>query len=94
MTARPLRCPRCGSAAAVIERVTAVLDWGLATIGADGVVRPVGRDAQPPCAMADNAEGAEIPYGRCDDSECLHQWRLRQRFDPTALLDTPNPEGQ
>lgn len=78
----------------MIERVTAVLDWGLATVGADGVVRPTGHDALPPCAMADNAEGTEIPYGRCDDSECLHQWRLRRRFDPTALLPAPDGKGQ
>lgn len=93
MNVRPLRCPRCCSSAAVVERVTARLEWGLAVVGPDGVVRPMDPDAQPPYVTAENAEGAPVPYGCCDSADCRHQWRLRQRFDPSALLDTLNPEG-
>lgn len=78
----------------MVERVTARLDWGAAVVGPDGVVRPEDPDVQPPYITAENGEGSPAPYGSCSADACRHQWRLRRRFDPTAALDTPNPEPE
>ena len=94
MNPRPLRCPRCDSPCDVVERVTVRLDWGAAVVGQDGIVRPEDPTVTPSYATAENSEGLPVPYGSCSADTCRHQWRLRRRFDPTALLDTFNPEGQ
>jgi hypothetical protein len=87
MTARPLRCPRCRSRAAVFETTVGTLDWGLAEIDEHGIVRPV-TFMDPPYINCENS-GITTPYGSCGDPDCRHQWRLRRRFDPTL----PDPNG-
>ena len=75
----PLACPKCGSQAAVVERVLGTLDWGLAVVGHDGVVRPA-KHKEPPAVMADNASPVGV-WAVCDARACGHQWKLRRRFD-------------
>ncbi|MBP2704444.1 hypothetical protein JOL79_11525 [Microbispora sp. RL4-1S] len=82
MAAKPLACTRCGSPAAVVEVVEGFLDWGLAVIDADGVVRPRDRKAlNMPAVMDDNSRTVGID-AVCDNAKCGHRWRLRRRFDP------------
>ena len=75
----PLACPKCGSQAAAVEKVLGTLDWGLAVVGCDGVVRPAERQ-EPPVVMADNSHPVGV-WAICDARTCGHRWKLRRRFD-------------
>jgi hypothetical protein len=77
---RPLTCTRCGAPAGIAEDVTGYLDWGLAVVGDDGIVRPAVPGYEPPTLMADNADATGRPRACCTNRDCGHQWRLRRRF--------------
>ncbi|WP_405149475.1 hypothetical protein OG589_14650 [Sphaerisporangium sp. NBC_01403] len=78
-----LKCTRCGSRVAICETVEGWLDWGLAVLGDDGVVRPE-RCEHPPPVMADNST-PKATYAVCDNTRCGHRWKLRRRFDSASL---------
>lgn len=82
MTDRPLTCTRCGAPVGIAEDVTGFLDWGLAVIDADGIVRPANPHQTAPVLMADNADATGRPRACCLNPACRHQWRLRRRFNP------------
>lgn len=84
MSARPLTCPRCGSAAGLAEDITGYLDWGQVVIGDDGILRPADPDHEPPSVMADNGSGTGRLRACCNNPACGHQWPTRRRFDPTT----------
>lgn len=84
MPERILLCTVCRWPAAVVEDVTGYLDWGPAVIDETGTVRPADPKAQPPTPMPDNTESTGRPRACCTNPDCLHQWRLRRPFDPTA----------
>ncbi|WP_442803624.1 hypothetical protein OG411_29835 [Streptomyces pseudogriseolus] len=82
MTTRPLICPKCGAHVAITEDITGYLDWGLAVLGDDGVVRREEADCEPRIVMADNSRPVGRPRACCVNPGCGHQWRLRRPFDP------------
>lgn len=86
-TPQHLACTRCGSPVAVCETVEGFIDWGIAVVGTDGVVRPQTINPDPPAVMADNGRTTGA-YAVCDNRDCGHRWKLRRRFDAT-----PTPEG-
>ena len=86
-TEAPLTCPKCRSQAAAVEKVLGTLDWGLAVVGHDGVVRPATKRQEPPVVMADNSNPVGV-WAICDARACGHQWKLRRRFDAFG------PEGE
>jgi hypothetical protein len=85
---RPLTCTRCGSPVAIAEDTAGVIDWGPAVITDDGTVRPAEPHQRPPVLMADNSDPVGRPRACCTNSDCLHQWRLRRRFDPTTTEES------
>lgn len=81
MTGRALTCIRCGGPVEIVEDVEAAIEWGPATLGADGVVRPADPRRQPSVVMSDNSRIVGRPRACCMKSGCGHQWRLRRPFD-------------
>lgn len=81
--ARPLTCTRCGSPCGIAEDVQGYLDWGLAAVGDDGIIRPADPEHEPPSVMSDSGGGGSI-RACCTNPGCLHQWRPRRRFDPIS----------
>lgn len=79
---RPLTCTRCSGPCEIAEDIAAVLEWGLAVVDDDGVIRLADPEEHPPTVMADNGDAIGRPRACC--TECGHQWRLRRRFDPIA----------
>ncbi|MDX3575942.1 hypothetical protein [Streptomyces sp. FL07-04A] len=84
MNRRALTCTRCGAPVIIAEDISGHLDWGLAVIGDDGVVRREEWDCEPRVLMADNSEAVGRPRACCTNPDCRHQWRLRRPFDPAA----------
>lgn len=76
MTPKPLTCPRCGSQCGVAEDVEGCVDWGLAVVGDDGVVRPVTDQPEAITAVTRTLRARAV----CDNPDCGYQWTLRRRF--------------
>lgn len=81
---RPLLCTKCGAHVVITEDITGYLDWGLALLDDDGVVRREEVDCEPRIVMADNSRPAGRPRACCVNPDCGHQWTLRRHFDPTT----------
>lgn len=81
MTGQPLACTRCGSQCGIAEDTEGCVDWGPAVVGEDGVVRPQGSEIEGITGVVRVLRVRAC----CLNPECLHQWTLRRRFDPTAI---------
>ena len=82
---RALLCTRCGQPAGVAEDVNAYIDWGAAVIDPDGVVRPAVKSFE--FFAADPYQARAV----CQNTDCLHQWKLRRKFDPERGDSAPEP---
>lgn len=82
---RPLLCTRCSSPCAVAEDVNAYIDWGLAVIDADGVVRPAVK------AFEFHGNDPFRVRAVCQNGNCRYQWTLRRGFDPERGEEIPEP---
>lgn len=78
---RPLLCTRCGGRCAVAEDTEGCVDWGLAVVGEDGVVRPEETEPEGITAVTRILRTRAV----CQNPECEYQWTLRRRFDPTKI---------
>jgi hypothetical protein len=78
---RLLGCTQCGSPAAVAEDTEGCVDWGLAVVDEDGVVRPQSTDPEGVTAVTNILRVRAC----CTNPGCEYQWTLRRRFDPTRI---------
>lgn len=79
-TGERLTCTRCGSWCGIAEDTEGCIDWGLAVIGDDGVVRPQHPDPEGVTAVVRSLRVRAV----CENPECRYQWTLRRRFDPSG----------
>lgn len=75
---RPLTCTHCGSRCGVVEDTEGCVDWGLAVVDEDGVVRPQRPEPEGITAVVRILGVRAV----CENPECQHQWKLQRRFDP------------
>lgn len=81
MTNRPLFCTRCGGRCAVAEDTRGCMDWGLAVIDEDGVIRPESPQPEGIEAVVEVLRTRAV----CQNPDCEYQWALRRRFDPVKI---------
>lgn len=80
-TAKRLTCSQCASRCGIAKDVEGCIDWGLAVIDEEGVVRPQHSEPEGITAAVRTLRVCAV----CDSPECRYQRTLRRRFDPSGV---------
>lgn len=83
MSARPLKCTRCGSQVGIAEDGTCHIDWGPAVIDESGTVHP----ADPEGLGFHKGDPIRV-RAVCPNPDCRHGWTLRRRFAPATTKES------